>query len=448
VQNPDSDALTGDAVAPAVGRAGPVTIWAETAGITLIAVALGFWARPDDPFFMGSVFPWPIFAPLVIALRYSFVPGVASVVLIIATWFVAQRYGLVAGEFPKARFLGALILVMVCGQFCSVWQTRLRRLEYVYQQLESRMTRLTRRHYLLRLSHERLEQDQIGRPVTLRTALAEVRRLIAEGGREALPGAPQLMRLLVQSCQLEVAALYRAAAGSIEPAPVARVGEPGPLRPEDPRLRASLESGELAHVQTDGQSDVRDAYLVAAPVRDSEGRTLAVLAVEAMPFFSLHEENLQTLAVLLGYYADGIKRIPAAQVIQELLPSCPLAFAEELVRLHRIWLDVRVPTTVIALQFGAHPERDAFADTLRRSIRDLDMVWEIVREGGLTTVLMLPLSGRAALEGYLARIEGLLEERFGKNLDAARITPYVAQLDDERPAVTLMALLEHCGVRA
>jgi hypothetical protein len=103
---------------------------------------------------------------------------------------------------------------------------------------------------------------------------------------------------------------------------------------------------------------------------------------------------------------------------------------------------------VIALQFGAHPERDAFADTLRRSIRDLDMVWEIVREGGLTTVLMLPLSGRAALEGYLARIEGLLEERFGKNLDAARITPYVAQLDDERPAVTLMALLEHCGVRA
>ena len=120
---------------------------------------------------------------------------------------------------------------------------------------------------------------------------------------------------------------------------------------------------------------------------------------------------------------------------------------EELVRLHRIWMEVRVPTTLIGLQFGAHPERDVYADALRRSIRDIDMVWEIGRDGALTFVVMLPLSGRAALEGYLARIEGLLEERFGKTLDAARVVPYVAQLDDERPAVTLMALLEHCGVK-
>src|SRR5262249_30353052 len=156
--------------------------------------------------------------------------------------------------FPKLHFLGTLILVMVCGEFCSVWQTRLRRLEYVYRQLEGRVSRLTRRHYLLRLSHERLEQDQIGRPITLRSALAEVRPLIAEGGQGALPGAPELMRLLVQSCQLEVAALHRAAAGSIEPVAAARVGEPGALRPDDPLLRACLESGELAHVQTGGQN--------------------------------------------------------------------------------------------------------------------------------------------------------------------------------------------------
>lgn len=431
-----------------LGRPGAsLTSWLETIGITLVAVALGFMARPDDPFFLGPGFPWLVFAPALIGLRYGAAPGVVSAALVIASWLLAREYGLIAGVFPKLHFLGMLILVMTCGQFCSVWQTRLRRLEYVYRQLDGRMATLTRRHYLLRLSHDRLEQDLIGRPITLRSALGEVRRLIAEGGERTLPGAPELMRLLVQSCQLEVAGFHRAAAGSIESSPVAQVGEPGPLRPDDPVVRACLDSGTLAHVRTQGLGDSRGAYLAVAPARDNEGRTLAVLVVEQMPFFSLHEENLQTLSVLLGYYADGIGRIAAGRVIQALLPSCPLAFAEELVRLHRIWLSVRVPTTLIGMQFGNHPERELYAETLRRNIRDLDMVWEIRQGAGLVFVVMLPLSGRAAVDGYLTRIEGLLQDKAGKTLDAARVTPYVAQFDDERPAVTLMLLLENCGVK-
>jgi polysaccharide biosynthesis protein PelD len=431
-----------------VRPAASLTLWLETVGVTLIAVVLGFWSRPGDPFFLAAEFPWLIFASTLIALRYGVVPGVVSVGILIASWLLAHEYGVIAGDFPKLHFLGTLILVMICGQFCSIWQTRLRRLEYVYRQLDGRIGTLTRRHYLLRLSHDRLEQDLIGRPMTLRSALAEVRRLIAEGGGQALPGAPQLMRLLVQSCQLEVAALHRAAAGSIEPSPAARVGEPGPLHSDDPLVRACLESGTLAHVQAPNVGAARSAYLAVAPARDGEGHTLAVLVVEQMPFFSLHEENLQTLSVLLGYYADGIGRIAAGQVIQVLLPSCPLAFAEEIVRLHRIWLAVRVPTTLIGLEFGNHPERDVYADTLRRNIRDVDMVWEIRQGSGLVFVVMLPLSGRAAVEGYLARIEGVLRDKFAKTLDAARVISYVAQLDDERPAVTLIQLLEHCGVKS
>jgi hypothetical protein len=109
---------------------------------------------------------------------------------------------------------------------------------------------------------------------------------------------------------------------------------------------------------------------------------------------------------------------------------------------------VRVPTTLIGLQFGSHPDRDAHADALRRSIRDLDMVWEIRGDAGLVFVVMLPLSGDAAVDGYLSRIEGLLRDKFDKTFDAARITAFAGQLDDERPAITLMLLLEHCGVKS
>lgn len=429
------------------GRAGSAAAWVETTAITLIALAAAFWASPDDPYFLRAEFPWLVLAPALLALRYGVVAGVVSAALLIAGWMIARQHGTLAGEFPKLHFLGSLILVMLCGQFSSLWQTRLRRIEYVQRQIDERLSRLTRRHYLLRLSHDRLEQDLIGKPVTLRSALSDIRRLIAEGGDSGLPGAARLVRLLVQSCQLEVAGLYRNGAAGLETAPVAQAGAPRALPAEDPLVASCLESGALAHVQGGSAKAAESAFLVVAPARDSGGRTLAVLAVEQMPFFALQAENLQTLSVLLGYYADGVARVPAAQVVQDLVPSCPLGFAEELVRLHRIHAAVQVPTTLVALQFGNHPEREAFAEMLRRSVRDFDMVWEI-RQGGLHVfVVMLPLNGMAAVDGYLLRIEGLLQQRFEKNLDAARITPYVVQLDEEQPAVTLTLLLEHCGVK-
>src|SRR5689334_11624705 len=108
-QNPQSGTLP----APVVRGGSPAVMWVETAGVTLLALAFGFWVRPADPFFLGSGFPWLVFAPALIALSYGFVPGIVSASLLIAAWMLAQRQGFVPGEFPKLHFLGTLILVMV-----------------------------------------------------------------------------------------------------------------------------------------------------------------------------------------------------------------------------------------------------------------------------------------------------------------------------------------------
>jgi hypothetical protein len=51
------------------------------------------------------------------------------------------------------------VLTLLCGQFAEVWNARSRRLRGVNAYLEERLTMLTKNHFLLRLSHERLEQD-------------------------------------------------------------------------------------------------------------------------------------------------------------------------------------------------------------------------------------------------------------------------------------------------
>ncbi|MFX5801297.1 hypothetical protein ABTE09_19490, partial [Acinetobacter baumannii] len=90
----------------------------------------------------------------------------------------------------------------------EVWNARSRRLRGVNAYLEERLTMLTKNHFLLRLSHERLEQDLLSKPLTLRESLDRMRALtltqyLLDPGRMPAPDA--FLQILVQSCQVESA---------------------------------------------------------------------------------------------------------------------------------------------------------------------------------------------------------------------------------------------------
>ena len=428
----------------------PAWEWFETLALTLLAAALAYWAEPDNPFFYRADFPWLALAPALLALRYGVLPGLASCALLAALWFTARDAGVVAHAAPMQYLLGVLLLTMICGEFASVWQGRLRRLETSTRYLDERLDRITRQHYLLMLSHDRLEQDQFSRPVTLRAALGRIRHLAAtQQGPAGYPGLRDLVELLSQFCQLEVASFHACPAGVPERPILAAIGTARPLETGDPLVRYCLEKRELSHVQ---MSELRGAaqsqYLIVAPVATQEGNLLALLAVEQMPFLALHAEALATLAVLLGYYANALAVSRAARIMQRALPDCPLDFADELIRCHRMWREAGVYSSLLLIKFGTHPDVAAFASLIRRQFRDLDMVWEMRQLRGPVFVALLPLAGPAGVEGCLARLEGALEHRHALNFDAARVAPYGVQLSDEDPFITLKLLLENYDVQA
>ena len=73
---------------------------------------------------------------------------------------------------------------------------RLRRTSEINAYLEDRIERTTKRLYLLRLSHDRLEQDLLSRPTTLRDSITELRRRIAgRAGESELAGASDFLLL-------------------------------------------------------------------------------------------------------------------------------------------------------------------------------------------------------------------------------------------------------------
>ncbi len=426
----------------------PGAVAAEALLLPLLAVGLGIWINPLDPLWTHAGFPWAWFAPVVLAMRYGPFPGLAGAAVLLVAWFVFSTTGWLPGEFPKQNFLGGLILVMLAGEFSSLWLARARRAEGVQIYLDQRLEYLTHQYYLLRLSHDRLEQDLIGRPMAMRDALGALQEVAGESG--ALPGAAALLRLFAQYCQLEAAALYAATPDGIAPQPLATLGQPGAdgrLASDDPLVAHALETGQLSHIAGAlGSGDKPSRYVIVAPLTSFSGKTLGLLTVERVPFFALHEEMLQTLNLLLGYYTDGLLARQLAADIQTDFPDCPAEFAAELQRLWRVCRESQVRSVIVALQLQPHAEIEDLAAQIRRQRRALDVNWLIEKPQRKLLVTLMPLAGSAAAEGYIARIEEWVRQKSGQTLEAAGIFPHVLRVEDKPPRVLLKHLFDICNV--
>jgi hypothetical protein len=420
------------------------------------ALAIGSRVWPNDMFGVQAEFPWLWIAPLLIALRHGSSIGLLAVGLYVGWWLMMARYGWPGiGDnpvFPRNFFVGGFGVVLIAGQFSDTWKERTRRMLATSAYLEERLKTLTKYHFLLRLSHERLEQDLLVKPVTLRETLSRLRDISMNRSKtgEGLPGAQELIQLLGQSCQLERAALYALDEDGMPILPAAAVlGSPSELSMQDPLLRHSLDEDILTHVQSDGMpADARDTsrYLICAPLLPSTGRPIGVLAVEKLPFLALNAETLQLLSVLTDYYADGVNLDMTTRRVLAKVPACPPELALDIVRLHRIRLSSGIDSSLVALVFENDEVSLDILEQVKRLKRGVDISWELAGPKHHALITLLPLAGSAAVEGYLLRIEGAIRNQFGTGFIGSRVVMHTARIGFSPPASTLSHLVTRCAV--
>lgn len=412
----------------------------ETIFLPIIAVMLGLWLNPQDPLWTHANFPWTWFAPVVLALRYGPLAGIGGAGMLLLAWLGLHPDGNVA--FPKLVYLGGLILVMVIGEFSSLWLARTRRAEAVQRYLDQRLEFLTHQHYLLRLSHDRLEQDLISRPMAMRDALSSMRNLVTGDHHESdSVCANALLRLLSQYCQLEVAALHLIKDGAIQAEPLGTLGNATPFTADDPLITHAMETGQLCHInQSVAEDEKPGRYLIAAPLTNLNGEPFGLLVVEHLPFFSLQDETLQTINLLLGYYADSLSVQALADPIRSHVPDCPPEFAFELQRLWHIRQISRVASAVVVLEIRHRPGTPDLAQQIQRQKRALDENWLIFGVDRNTLITLMPLSAAAAAEGYLSRLEYWAKQRSGKTLVELGIFGHILTLDSQPPLALLQQI--------
>lgn len=412
----------------------PWVVVCETLIVPLLALLIGWLARSEDPLWVRGEFPWAWLAPLIVALRYGPVAGLSAAGVLLLGWLGLNRETL--SHFPDQYFLGGLIVVMIAGEISSLWRVRIRRARTVQAYTDQRTEQLIRQHYLLRLSHDRLEQELIGRPVSMRDAIHVLSGLSGAEG-----DAQSLLNLLSRFCQISVASLLPVRDGVLGTEPMAMLGGAQPVHAQDPLVRQALDSRVLCHVSQSLDDTQHTHYLVVAPMVDLEGEIYGLLLVEEMPFFALQEETLQTINLLLGYFTDSVAANSLAAPLLQAFPDCPASFAFELQRMEHVNRSARLSSVIVAMELSQAAVQEQMAQQIMRLERMLDRSWLMESHGRQVLAILMPLGTEATAEGYLNRIEGWLEQRGIASLADAGIFPHTIVLEQR----TALSVLEQLG---
>lgn len=418
----------------ATGGDRPATVLLETVLLSSIAVGLGYLFQPLDPLGIHAQFPWVWLAPITVALRYGPLAGLGAAALLLMAWLGLHTEQM--SQFPQLFFLGGLITVMLVGEFSSLWRARTRRAEAVQYYLDQKLEHLIRQYYLLRLSHDRLEQELIGRPMSMRDALKNLHGLGAHAS-----DAQALLRLLAQYCQIGSAALYNVHDDTVQAPATASIGTPAGLDANDPLVLRALETRTLCHVVQATVHQEATRYLVAAPLLDIGGEVHGMLLIDDLPFFALQDESLQTVNLLLGYYTDGLSVHTLADPVRHEIPECPAEFAFELQRLWRMHQSTRVPSIVVALQFDASAVEQDLPQQLLRLKRLMDESWLIEGPQRQVLAMLMPLGDMSTADGYIARLEGWIQRKQGTSLADAGIYIHTLPLAETESALQLVRKL-------
>jgi hypothetical protein len=388
----------------------------ETLLLTFLIPGIGWLIHKGDPFFLGHRFSWLLFAPLLLGLRHGFVPACASAIVLDGAVVVAWRTQLVPmAKLPGELLIGMIALAMLTGQFSDVWKREIVRLDGGFDVLKKQLNELGRAHFLLELSHDRLQEQQGKGTPNLRDAMLAVQRVAQVQGHATLQSLGEhIMDVLATYCLLEVATLHALRGDSVVVQPVAVLGRPSSLDVSDAQLRHAIRRKQLTYLPTGSSEKERDAatktrLLAVVPLVDAWGTLHAIVCVESMPFIAFERRNLEALAILGGRFADILA---TGGKISSVERGRRQEFEIRLRRALRDLVQHDVPSTVFGLIIRkGSAVSDSIELLLSGALRDLDFPL-VLRDsaGNYSVFILLPLTDEAGARALGARIERIVRQ--------------------------------------
>ena len=439
----------------------PKSILLDAALLASVLVGANLIFARDDPGWT-DLNPSPfLLLPVLLGGRYGFTCGLLAGLgtSIIVAALQSSGGGTFLHAFTGHPFLHAsLVFLGGIGGELYGWLRRERAAAVAQlEKMQTTVRRLDADVRYLRGVKDELDRAVAARDGEVSTLDAELRRLYASG-RNELPGA--ILGFLKRQVRLVDAALY-ATDGRSPLVRLACIGRgdhlPAQLdRDATPLVRLALDRGSLVtlpELLQQKEPPAGERYVLAAPLRDAEHRTLAVLVVAGLPFITFTPQTANLIGMICSWAGEvldlalgataGRYRIVAGREGQRMFTHAHfrhlLALSFEANRAHRL------PSSVVifTLRGASGSLQGKFEQTILSSMRAGDYAAELDQAEPHVAVL-LPLVGERGASIFVDRARqfvrnsgpwpGELEVRRIEIGLAAELDELVAEVDGDRAA--------------
>lgn len=431
----------------------PATAITETVILTLAGLYLGYWLTPNTPLSSASTgLSWFIIGPLLSGLRYGLAYALASLVLLMISLILAHFLGLpgTGGSYTKIG-LGLLLISMAVGEFKNAWDRRITLLYQTTNYLDKRLNEVTAAFNVMKLSHDRMEQE-LASDTSLRSRLLLLRRHLTDVDTpNAYLGtlAPLIMKDFIQFGDIKEASLYQVNDGIIKPEALTSIGFEtlsdalaAPINLDNTLIQEALHKQQTICMKNEflNEDSYDSSILLVVALVDVDHRLWGLLAIKKMAFRAFNTNNIRDLAVI-GQEVGNI--LTMQSVVGQVSDINLQQFIVQLKQCINNVKTHKLPSTLVGLELTNKLVAQRARIMIERYQRHLDQVWMVHNQAGDPVIFVLmPFVVRSDARGYLRRLENSIKQQTKfKTLAESGIVAHVHALKATETVSRLMQKL-------
>ncbi|MGF1686745.1 hypothetical protein L4C36_08615 [Photobacterium japonica] len=411
--------------------------WLETVLVAIIAIFI--WTQSDSlgPTSTEHNFFWPLFGPLLIALRYGFAKGFICALLTTAGLASIMNITGHIDYYPLSLAVGTIMVAMIAGEFQDYWHNINRKHQLDQQYMQQKIDSFTQNYHLLKVSHDQLEQRTAGQTVSLRSSISALHKIATQHAEQRLEylGHP-FLNLLAEIGGIEVAGIYKVQDGEIQPKAEATLGDHHKLVPTDPMLLDMLKTKKvLSPAKLEAKQTHQSRYQLCIPLLDTFGNLQAAVVAESAKFFMLTPANVALLSLVSNHAADLLSNMIITPI---LAPHQNDMFVRYLKHARHNKRNYGADSSLVVC-VDSQNKHQHIIDSVINYRRGADVYWSCrTQRGQHGLAVLLPLTTLYDAQHYIRRLEELLHTQLGEDIGDIDIIGPLSLSKDKQEIKKLM----------
>jgi len=254
------------------------------------------YVSPNDPLFFASQFNIYFYLLVVIALFYGFFSALFYLALFFSVEYIFYQ------KINFDNLYQYFIIMLILSEFYYFWKNKITKLKETNKYINTRLETIGTAYYLLKLSHDEIEQNYILKPFSIRNVLQEIKKLMRQNPKESIQN---FLLLLERIFKIERASLYIFENDDYKLTKT--IGEKVDLNLKDPLIKRVLTKKEL--VFSDISKDESSEYLAVIPLISLTHDIKGLFLIKEIPFFNLSKDNLLMISLFLSYFVNTFSKI-------------------------------------------------------------------------------------------------------------------------------------------